>query len=129
MNKITATKTIEILRTVFARNGLPEQIVSDNGSQFTSTKFESFIKANGITHFKSAPYHPATNGLAERMVRTFKQSLKAMKDEPISLNKKIANFLLMYRNAPHATTNELPAKMFLANEPPTNAPGFDSTGC
>ena len=67
--------------------------------------------------------------LAERMVRTFKQSLKAMKDKPISLNKKIANFLLMYRNAPHATTNELPAKMFLANEPPTNAPGFDSTGC
>ena len=36
-----------------------------------------------------------------------------MRDEPISLNKKIANFLLMYRNAPHSTTTETPAKMFL----------------
>ena len=56
---------IELLRTVFARNGLPEQIVSDNGPQFTSSKFENFMKENGITHFRSAPYHPATNGLAE----------------------------------------------------------------
>lgn len=113
MNKITTTKTTELLPTVFARNGLPEQIVSDNRPQFTSAEFESFVKENGITHFRSAPYHPATNGLAERFVRTFKQSLKAMRDVSISLNKKIANFLLMYRNAPHLTTNETPARLFL----------------
>ncbi|XP_031564910.1 uncharacterized protein LOC116300226 [Actinia tenebrosa] len=39
--------------------------------------------------------------------------MKAMKSESASLNKKIANFLQMYRNTPHATTNETPAKMFL----------------
>ena len=94
MNKITAIKTIEILRIVFARNGLPEQIVSDNWPQFTSIKFQNFIKTNGITHFKSAPPLPATNGLAERFVRTFKESLKTMKDEFMSLNKKIANFFV-----------------------------------
>ena len=36
-----------------------------------------------------------------------------MRDESISPNKKIANFLLMYRNAPRSTTNETPAKLFL----------------
>ena len=51
----------------------PEQLVSDNGPQFTSTKFENFMSGKGITHFRSAPYHPTTNGLAKQLVRTFKQ--------------------------------------------------------
>ena len=113
MKKITAASTIEVLRSVFARNGVPQQLVSDNGPQFTSEEFQAFMKSNGIHHFRSAPFHPATNGQAERFVQTFKQSMKAMKSESASLNKKIANFLLMYRNTPHATTNETPAKMFL----------------
>lgn len=112
MKKITTSTTFEILRTVFARNGIPEQIVSDNGPQFTSREFEKFTKLNGIKHFRSAPYHPATNGLAERFVQTFKRSMKSMKNEEMSLNKKIANFLLLYRNAPHSITNETPAKLF-----------------
>lgn len=112
MKKITSFKTIEILRTVFARNGIPEQIVSDNGPQFTSHEFDEFIRKNGIKHFKSAPYHPATNGLAERFVQTFKRSLESMRNQEMSLNKKIANFLILYRNAPHSVTNETPAKLF-----------------
>nr|XP_022323016.1 uncharacterized protein K02A2.6-like [Crassostrea virginica] len=79
---------------------------------FETREFENFTKLNGIKHFRSAPYHPATNGLAERFVQTFKRSMKSMKNEEMSLNKKIANFLLLYRNAPHSITNETPAKLF-----------------
>ena len=107
MKKITKSTTIEILPSVFARNGIPEQIVSDNGPQFTSREFENFTKLNGIKHFRSA-----TNGLAERFVQTFKQNMKSKKNEEMSLNKKIANFLLLYRIAPHNITNETPAKLF-----------------
>ncbi|CAC5359621.1 unnamed protein product [Mytilus coruscus] len=110
MKSTTSTQTIRVLRTIFARAGLPEQIVSDNGPQFVSAEFQTFTKMNGITHIKSAPYHPATNGLAERFVQTFKQSLKAMRGENADLNKKLANFLLAYRNTPHTTTNETPSK-------------------
>ena len=81
MKKITKSTTIEILPSVFARNRIPEQIVSDNGPQFTSREFENFTKLNGIKHFRSAPYHTATNGLAERFVQTFKQSMKSMKNK------------------------------------------------
>ena len=51
--------------------------VSDNGPQFVSEEFAKFMKSNGIHHIRSAPYHAATNGLAERMVETFKNSLKS----------------------------------------------------
>lgn len=109
----TSEKTISVLRTIFARNGLPEQIVSDNAPQYTSEEFQDFMKKNGIKHFKSAPHHPATNGLAERFVQTFKKSIKAMTKEDISLQHKIHNFLLVYRNSVHATTNQTPAMLFM----------------
>ena len=105
----TSAKTIAILQSVFARNGLPEILVSVNGPQFTSEEFDQFTKTNGIKHLTSTPYHPATNELAERFVQTFKQSLRAMKWEANSVERKLENFLMAYRNASHATTNETPA--------------------
>ena len=113
MKSTTSEKTISVIRSVFARNGLCKQLVSDNGSQFVSSTFAHFMKSNGITHLRSAPYHAATNGQAERFVQTFKQSMRAMKNEPGDMNKNIANFLLSYRNTVHATTHETPAKLFL----------------
>jgi transposase InsO family protein len=46
MKTITSTKTIEALRMIFCRTGIPKQIVSDNGPQFTSGEFENFTKQN-----------------------------------------------------------------------------------
>jgi transposase InsO family protein len=68
MKTTTSTKTIEVLRSIFSRNGIPAQIASDNGSQFSSDEFATLMKRNGIKHFKSAPYHPATNELTERFI-------------------------------------------------------------
>ena len=64
----SSTITIQCLQTTFARFGLPQTIVSDNGSSFTSTEFQQFVKANGINHVVTAPYQPQANGLAEHMV-------------------------------------------------------------
>jgi len=63
--------TIEHLHSIFSTHGLPKMLVTDNGSQFTSAEFETFMQSNGIRHVKSAPYHPASNGLAERAVQVF----------------------------------------------------------
>ncbi|GFO27254.1 Pol polyprotein [Plakobranchus ocellatus] len=107
----TSSATINILSTTFARYGIPEQVVSDNGPQFTSEDFRAFISSNGIKHTRSAPYHPATNGLAERMVQSFKNAMKAAKHDEGSMNLKLARFLLAYRNSPHSTTGESPASL------------------
>ena len=42
MKTITSTKTIEALRMIFCRTGIPKQMVSDNGPQFTAGEFENF---------------------------------------------------------------------------------------
>jgi hypothetical protein len=109
----TSAKTIAILRNIFAMYGLPNQLVSDNATTFTSEEFENFMKINGIKHITSAPYHPATNGLAERFVQSFKEALKSAKRDGGTVNHKLANFLLAYRNTAHSTTGVSPAMMFM----------------
>ena len=66
MSSTTSEKTIETLQMLFARHGVPAQLISDNGAQLKSEEFEQFLKRNGIKHITSVPYQPATNGLAER---------------------------------------------------------------
>ena len=64
-------QVVRVLRNLFSTHGLPDVIVSDNGTAFTSVEFETFMKRNGIRHARCAPYHPSSNGLAERAVQTF----------------------------------------------------------
>ena len=107
--------TIQKLRTIFAVHGLPETLVSDNASCFTSAEFKQFLDKNGIRHITSAPYHPATNGLAERAVQTFKDGMKKCSEGDIET--KLARFLFHYRNTPHTTTGISPAKLLFNREP------------
>ena len=109
MKSTTTGKTIERLEEMFSRYGLPEQLVSDNGAQFVAEEMEAFLKKNGIQHMKSAPYHPSTNGLAQRFVQTLKHSLKASACSFLKLH----SFLLTYRNTPHSTTKAAPAELLL----------------
>nr|XP_021334762.1 uncharacterized protein K02A2.6-like [Danio rerio] len=115
MNGTSSEKTIEELRSVFNRFGIPQQLVSDNGPQFVSEEFQSFLQMNGIRHIKSAPYHPSTNGLAERFVQTLKKALKASQDKG-SLNQRLHTFFLAYRNTPHAVTKVSPATALLKRQ-------------
>ena len=113
MNQTTSTKTIQALRQLFSSYGLPEQVVSDNGPQFVSSEFHNFLLNNGIWHIRSSPYHPASNGLVERFIRTFKEAMKASKHDGLTLSQRIANFLVMYRITPPATTQQSPCSLFL----------------
>ena len=113
MSGTTSQSTIEVLRSLFSRYGLPEQIVSDNGTQFTSDEFAQFIEWNRIKHIRSAPYHPSSNGLAERFVQTFKCAMKASDSEGKTLNQRLPQFLFTYRASPQATTNLSPSELFL----------------
>ena len=107
-NGPTANDTIKHLRHCFSTFGLPVSLVSDNGSCFTSSLFQEFLVSNGIRHITTAVYKPATNGLAERMVQTFKRSFASSTD---SLEVFLDKFLFKYRITPHGTTGVSPAEM------------------
>uniref|UniRef100_A0A1B0GGX2 RNA-directed DNA polymerase n=1 Tax=Lutzomyia longipalpis TaxID=7200 RepID=A0A1B0GGX2_LUTLO len=76
LKKSDVWSTIEALQSNFAIFGLPKKLVSDNGSPFQSKEFAQFCSANRILHVTSPPYHPMSNGAAERAVQTVKKSLK-----------------------------------------------------
>ena len=112
MSNTTATSTVEAVRSLFASHGLAEVVVSDNGRQLVSKEFETFLQMNGVKHIKSAPYHPASNGAAERLVQNLKQSLEKQKGSGKSMQHQVDNFLFVYRNTPHAVTGKTPAELF-----------------
>jgi hypothetical protein len=107
----TTEATIASLRLLFAAQGLPEVLISDNGALFTSAEFDVFCKRNGIRHLRIPPYHPASNGLTERAVETVKAGLRKQQDG--DLHQKLARFLLNYRRTPQSTTGISPAELLL----------------
>ena len=105
------------MRNIFARYGLPTQVVSDNGPPFQSAEYEEFLRQNGIQRILVSPYHPSSNGLAEPFAQTIKYAMESSVNDPASsIHRWIQNFLLSYRSTPHATTSSSPAKLFLQRE-------------
>ena len=88
-------KTIDDLRMLFAQHGIPEVLVTDNGPQYISKEFELFLSQNGVKHKLIPPYHPASNGQAERSVQVAKNALKKHALETGKITRKcLASFLL-----------------------------------
>jgi transposase InsO family protein len=94
----TSTKsTTALLEEDFAHFGYPHTIVTDNATSFTSEEFKQWCAERGIIHLTGAPYHPATNGAAERLVQSFKQSLRKPSLPP---KAALQEFLMLYRRTP-----------------------------
>ena len=113
-NTSTSCATIELLRKSFASLGLPEVVVSDNATAFTSSEFSDFLTRNGIRHILTPPYHQASNGLVERSVQTFKEGLKRLKEG--SLNTRLSRFLFKYGLTPHSSTGVSPAEIMFGRK-------------
>ncbi|XP_029709184.2 uncharacterized protein K02A2.6-like [Aedes albopictus] len=105
--KTTTTKTTtKLLSQSFATFGVPETIVSDNGTQFTSHEFKTFCEQHGIRHVRTAPFHPQSNGLAERFVDTLKRTLRKIRSGGNTLQEALQTFLQVYRSTPTADLGE-----------------------
>lgn len=114
---MTAAATIALVDEVFADYGVPAMVVTDNGTNFSSEEFNQFLTYVGVKYHKyTAPFHPATNGQAERSVQSVKNALKAMGTTNHSLRKNLNEFIRQYKNAPHSTTGVSPAQLFLGRQ-------------
>ena len=109
MSSTTRLRTIEALRTLFARYGIPEEVVFDNGPQLAAKEFSQFMRMNGVKYTRVPPYNPASNGAAERSVQSAKVALSKQvldgKAGKLSLEHRLANFLILHRSTPHSVTH------------------------
>ncbi|PIO65753.1 integrase core domain protein [Teladorsagia circumcincta] len=113
MSSTTSTATIEEFSRIFSQFGYPETLVTDNGTQFSSKEFSEFCTRNGIKHRFSPPFHPQSNGQAERFVDTFKRTLQKLRGEGAT-QEALQKFLFTYRRTPCPTlSGKSPAEVFL----------------
>ena len=109
----TASKTLAVLFGWFCDRGFPTTLVSDNGPQFTSKEFSDKMNKWGIKHLLTPPYHPASNGLAERTVGTIKSHLKKMDCPvtPLELYVNLQSILHFHNAMPQSSTDQNPFEL------------------
>ena len=92
LSNATAEEVVNHTKSIFARHGIPEVVISDNGPQYTSETYAEFAKRYQFQHVTSSPYYPQSNGEVERAVKTVKNMLKKCEDPYLAL--------LTYRSTP-----------------------------
>ena len=102
--------TISKLRKMFSRWGLPDMIVTDNATSFTSAEFQCFVRDNGIHHKTIEPRHSQGNGLAERAVRDVKLALQRSDGD---WDTVLSRWLLRQHITPHSTTSVTPSELMV----------------
>ena len=96
------------LDQIFARQGLPKEIKSDNGPPFNGKAFADYADECGFKHRKITPLWPEANGSAERAVQTVKNAIRAFVAEGADWKEKLPTFLRSYRATPHSATGISP---------------------
>ena len=88
--------------------------MADSATSFTSPEFQNYCTDSNIKLVHSSPFHPASNGIAEKAVQTVKSSLKKMRGD---LEYRLLQVLFKYRITPHTTTGETPAQLLMGRLP------------
>ena len=109
LTRTTVTHVTSALAAQFARYGIPETLVSDNGPPFSSCEFRAFLRSLDIHHVTSSPGYPQSNGKAENAVKTAKSLMR----KAIASGENPLWALLTWRNSPSEGSDMSPAqKMF-----------------
>ncbi|CAB3992860.1 Transposon Tf2-9 poly, partial [Paramuricea clavata] len=116
------TLHIDLCENIFSQFGYPEEMVSDNGPQFTSHEFKSFLHSCGIKHRLITPYWPAANATVERFNKTLGKAVKAAHAEGRNWKQELPKFFMMYRATPHISTGISPAELFFGRRIKTKLP-------
>ena len=107
----TSKEMIKELRTVFARWGIPDRMLSGNGRQFTSEEFGMFCEELGIDLRHSTPYWPRVNGEVETQNRSLKKILQISYLNKTDWVRDLLDRLMMQRNTPHTVTGTVPSEL------------------
>ena len=118
LNSTTSISIINILKSIFARHGIPSQLITDNGPQFSSHTFKEFSSTYSFQHVTSSPRYPQSNGMAERAVGTAKRLLQCAQDPHMAL--------LSFRATPLPWCSLSPAELLFGRKINTDLPQSNS---
>ncbi|KAK7910160.1 hypothetical protein WMY93_014844 [Mugilogobius chulae] len=112
LRTITAPAVLRVLIQLFSRVGIPDEILTDQGTNFTSRLLQLFHKQLGITALRTTPYHPQTDGLVERFNQTLKRMLqKFVSDTGKDWDRWLPFVLFAYREVPQSSTGFSPFEL------------------
>ena len=117
LKNITAENVAEAMLEIYARVGLPDEILHDQGTQFMSAVMKRFNTLLQIRSVKTSPYNAKCNGSCENFNKTLKQMLKKVsEDKPQTWDRYLQPLLFAYREVPHSSTGFSPFELLFGHE-------------
>ena len=116
LTNMTSGQTIGKTKNMFAHWGIPDEVVTDNGTQFFSDEFRVFAETYGFGHTTSSPYFPQSNGEVETAVQTAKKILK-QDDRFLAL--------MAYRATPVQPIQTSPCQLIMGRQIRTRIPTLE----
>ena len=123
LQDLSSGTVIKFLKDQFARYGIPEQVVSENGPQYACKEFSDFARSYGFEHVTSSPRYPQSNGFAESQVKIVKRILKKC-----SVSKTdVALAVIEWRNTPTDGLRYSPAQSFARSKTEINDSNYSKS--
>ncbi len=94
--------------------------MTDNGPQFVSGDFSTFLRDHDIQHLRTANYNPQENAAVETFNKTLKHAVQAFSGEKTAWETGVCHLLMQYRSAPTTANGKSPAELFFGHKIRTN---------
>ncbi|XP_076456339.1 uncharacterized protein LOC143290708 [Babylonia areolata] len=109
---ITTEAVAEPLFNMWSRTGVPSEVLTDRGTQFTSNTMQEVYRLLAVRGLTTTPYHAQCNGLVERFNGTLKTMLRCLaQEEPRSWDRWLPALLFAYREVPQESTGYSPFEL------------------
>ena len=117
LKNCTADTVVNCLIDLCAMAGIPQELLTDNGTNFISKVVKQFCQTTGVHQIRTSPYHPETDGMVERFNSTLKILLRKLtQNTKVEWDKCLPFVLLAYRGMMHATTGFYPYQLLFGRE-------------
>lgn len=117
LHSIDAEHIAEELVNLFARVGVPKEILTDQGSNFRSQLLQEVYRLLHVQPIRTSPYHPQTDGLVERSNQTLKTMLrKTAKEAGKNWDKLLPYVLFAYREVLQTSTGFFPFELLYGRQ-------------
>lgn len=112
----------KVLEEIFARNGFPKVMKSDNGPPFNGAEYAAYCEARNIDCVHSTPLYPQQNGMVERYMQTINKAMQIAVHEGSNPESAVAQAVRSHNTAKHRVTQVPPEELMFGRKVRRNLP-------